>query len=308
MSTPAAYCVGSGDTFVPTALARGPWGQAVAGHVVGGVLARAVERAAGDPEFQPSRLTVDLVRPTVLETVEVVVDVQRGGRRIRLVEASLIQGGAVAAKATALFLRRGEHPAGRVWSSAVAPPMPAEPDPLPVPILVYSYGWAAKGAANILPTEWAQATPGQKYAWVRHVTPLVEGESDTPFVCRAGRRRDQCGGTLGPGGHALHQRRLHVVAGPIARWSLRRACGAHALWPRRCGDRNRRAFRPSRPDRHLCHERAGEFRVACALLSGPLQGVTGCRRRPPDKRAGVPTPWHSRGDLMVRIEEDDGNR
>ncbi len=65
------------------------------------------------------------------------------------------------------------------------PPVPTEPDSLPVPILVYSYGWVAKGAGGILPTEWAQATPGQKYAWVRHVTPLVEGESVTPFVCAA---------------------------------------------------------------------------------------------------------------------------
>lgn len=93
MSTLAAYCTSSGDTLMPTALARSPWGQTIAGHVVGGLLARAIERVGGDPEFQPSRLTVDLIRPAALKPVEVVANIVHGGQRIRLVDAILIQEG-----------------------------------------------------------------------------------------------------------------------------------------------------------------------------------------------------------------------
>jgi hypothetical protein len=63
------------------------------------------------------------------------------------------------------------------------PPVPAEPKPLPAPMFVHSYGWGAAGAGGVvLPTEWLQAPHGQKYGWVRHVTPLIDGEPLTPLV------------------------------------------------------------------------------------------------------------------------------
>jgi len=185
MVKPTAYCVRDGETLVPTALAQGPWGQTMSGHVVGGMLARAVERTVVDSEFQPSRLTVDMVRPAALEPTEVTTSIQRDGRRIRLVDATMLQGGHVVARASALFLRRGEeHPDDQVWSSTVAmPPVPAEPSPPKGPLLIHSYGWGAAGAGGVvLPTEWLQATPGQKYAWVQHITPILDDEPLTPIV------------------------------------------------------------------------------------------------------------------------------
>src|SRR5215213_11840149 len=151
MSTPTAYCLCDGNAVVPTALAQGPWAQTMSGHVVGGMLARAIERAAGDAEFQPSRLTVDMVRPTMLEPAEITIDIQRDGRRIRLVDATMTQGSNVVARASALFLRRGEQPPDPVWSSPVPmPPVPAEPARLPVPMFVHSYGWGAVGASGVV--------------------------------------------------------------------------------------------------------------------------------------------------------------
>ena len=105
MSTATAHCTSTGNTLVPTALARSPWGQTIAGHVVGGLLARAVEGAGGDSEFQPTRLTVDLIRPSALKPVEVVANIVHGGRRIRLVDATLIQEGSIAARASLDFSR-----------------------------------------------------------------------------------------------------------------------------------------------------------------------------------------------------------
>jgi Acyl-CoA thioesterase N-terminal domain/Acyl-CoA thioesterase C-terminal domain len=185
MAQPTAYCVRDArTTLVPTALAQGPWGRTMSGHVVGGMLARAVERAVGDSGFQPTRLTVDLVRPTALEPTEVTTSIHREGRRIRLVDATMVQGGNVVARASALFLRRGEQPPDRVWSSTIRmPPVPAEPSPSTGPMFIHSYGWGAAGAEGVVrPTEWLDGTPGQKYAWVRHITPILDGEPLTPLV------------------------------------------------------------------------------------------------------------------------------
>jgi hypothetical protein len=53
---PSAFFVADGNTFVPTSIARGPWGQTISGNFDGGLLGHAIELAAGDPDFQPARL------------------------------------------------------------------------------------------------------------------------------------------------------------------------------------------------------------------------------------------------------------
>ena len=102
----------------------------MAGHVVGGILGWAIERTAGDPGMQPARLTVDLFRATALQPVQVAATVTRDGRRIRVAEAVLTQGGTAVARASAVFLRRGEQPDQQVWSAPVTmPPLRTEQVP-----------------------------------------------------------------------------------------------------------------------------------------------------------------------------------
>src|ERR1700733_3001890 len=100
--------------FIPTEIARGGWGPSLSGHVVGGLLAWALERAAPDPELQPARLTVDLPRPTALKPIEIHTQVRHDRRRLRLIESTLTQDGVPVAQASALFLRRGLQPDGQV--------------------------------------------------------------------------------------------------------------------------------------------------------------------------------------------------
>src|SRR5262245_41456290 len=121
-SGPSAFFVADGDTFVPQSIARGPWGETISGNYVGGILGHVLERDAGDPEFQPTRLTVDLFRPAALAPVRVDTTVTRRGRRLRLVDAVMTQADTVVARASALFLRRGEQPSAEVWSSPVTMP------------------------------------------------------------------------------------------------------------------------------------------------------------------------------------------
>jgi hypothetical protein len=181
---PPAFFIPDGDAFVPTALARGPWGQTISGMVTGGILGHVIERDVGDPDFQPTRLTVDLLRPAAMAPLRVQTTVAREGRRLRLADAVVTQSDTVVARASALFLRRGDQPTDEVWTSPVKmPALPATPDPVPddLSMLVWTYG-----KDNHTPgpgfglSAWQHAGP--KYVWVRAIQPLVESHPLTPFT------------------------------------------------------------------------------------------------------------------------------
>ena len=166
--------------YLPTGIARGGWGPSISGHVVGGLLGWAVERAVDDPQLQPARLTVDLPAPTALEPIEVHTRVQHDRRRLRLVEAVLVQRGAPVARGSALFLRRGPQPDGDVWSPSVQmPPLPLEDDGTHPSLFMRTYGWGA-GIQNPDP-EWAN-TSGPKYTWLHETRPLIDDDPMTPFT------------------------------------------------------------------------------------------------------------------------------
>src|ERR1700712_4577519 len=102
-----AFFTADGANFVPTPIAKGPWGQTLGGHIVGGLLARTVETAVTGPDLQAARLTVDLLRPILMEPVQVQTTIEREGRRITLVDAAILQHERVVSRASGLFLRRG---------------------------------------------------------------------------------------------------------------------------------------------------------------------------------------------------------
>ncbi|MDA4108655.1 thioesterase family protein [Mycolicibacterium holsaticum] len=179
-----AFFTRDGNAFVPGPLAQGPWGQTISGNYVGGLLGHVLERDAGEPDFQPTRLTVDLFRPAALAPVSVRTTVVRAGRRLKLVDALMQQDDKVVARGTALFLRRGEQPADEIWTSPVTmPEPPPTPDPIPpgLSTLVWTYGrherepGPGEGLSN-----WQHSGP--KHIWVRDFRPLVTGEELTPFT------------------------------------------------------------------------------------------------------------------------------
>lgn len=173
------YFVRDESYFVPTQIARGGWGPSLSGHVVGGLLGWAVEHAVDDPHLQPARLTVDLPAPTRLEPIEVHTRVQHERRRLRLVEAVLIQHGEPVARGSALFLRRGDQPDGQIWSQPMhMPPVPVH-DGIQPSLFMRTYGWGS-GIQNPDP-DWAD-TFGPKFTWLHETRPLIDDEPLTPFV------------------------------------------------------------------------------------------------------------------------------
>jgi hypothetical protein len=174
------YFVRDENRYVPNTIARGGWGPSISGHVVGGLLAWAVECAVDDPQLQPARLTVDLPRPTALEPIEVCTRVQHDRRRLRLVEAILIQDDVPVAQASALFLRPGPQPDGDVWTAPVQmPPIPVKHDPAYPSIFMRTYGW---GVDIQNPDEDWPDRSGRKYTWLHETRPLIDAEPLTAFT------------------------------------------------------------------------------------------------------------------------------
>ncbi len=179
---PEAFFTVDGDSYLPGVMTQGPWGAGMGGQVVGGLLGWGIERSGIDPDFQPARLTVDLLRPVLLEPVQIQTTVQREGRRIKLVDGTLVQNGKTVARASALFLRRGEHPVGEVWSAPVEmPPLPTDSDDFPadLPFFIWGYGTNLERGSRGM-TEWEQSH-SQKFAWTRVFRPMVQGHPLTPF-------------------------------------------------------------------------------------------------------------------------------
>jgi hypothetical protein len=98
----------SGELFVPTASATGPWGaDRLHGGPVLGLLARAFE-AAADPALVCARMTVDMFRPVPHEPLGVRCEMVRQGGRLMVLQASLFAGQTELSRASALFLRESE--------------------------------------------------------------------------------------------------------------------------------------------------------------------------------------------------------
>ncbi|MFN8042882.1 MAG: thioesterase family protein [Mycobacterium sp.] len=182
---PTAFFDADGDALVPTPWAQGPWGATVSGHIMGGLLGWAVERAGGDADLVPARLTVDLLRPTAMAPLRVETSVRREGKRIKVVDAEVLQNGTVVSRASSVFLRRGDHPDGEVWGSpTVMPPIPDDSavSTDQMPFVLWAFGSDTEaGTLGGTGTEWQQAGL-RKFAWVRELRPLITGESMTPFV------------------------------------------------------------------------------------------------------------------------------
>jgi hypothetical protein len=182
--TDTSFFVTHGDGYVPTPLARGPWGPSLSGNYIGGLLSRAVEALVDDPGLQPARLTVDLLRPVALQPLRVSATMVRDGRRLRLVDAVMTQSDVMVARASALFLRRSASSVDPVWTTPVAmPAIPAEPEAVAdgLPMMLHSYGRdPAAGSPGVGVTEWCH--DGQKFAWVRETKLLVDDEPLSPFT------------------------------------------------------------------------------------------------------------------------------
>lgn len=179
-----------GELYLPAPEAGSPWSSGILhGGPVVGLMAHAVEQALGEASLYLMRLTVDLLRPAPRSPLTVVTRLVRGGKRIQIIEASLLADRTEVARATALFLERKPVSVpeySRFQASELQPPTGCVEASLSE-----AAGWQRHySPVGLHSTARAViingvAAEGQGVVWLKLPLPLVAGVKTSPIVMAA---------------------------------------------------------------------------------------------------------------------------
>jgi hypothetical protein len=182
-SEPALF-LPEGDSFIPTVHARGPWDPtAQHGGAPAALLARCIELVEAPVPMRVARLSLDLLRPVPLTPLRVETRVTRPGRRVQVVEASLLAGDLEVVRAAALRLRDA---ALELEELKPEPPL-AHPGPgaaSPMSGMRIPGGTTAAFPLTGCELRFAEGAidrRGAAVAWIRLRVPVVAGESPSPL-------------------------------------------------------------------------------------------------------------------------------
>ncbi len=171
----AAYFTATGAGFDPTPYAQSHWGDDhLNGPAIVGLAALALEDQCGAVEFQPARLTVDLLRAARNAHTTVDVEVVREGRRVHSAACRVLQGAQMVARATLVQFRPSAPPPGTLWESAETFPVPPPPDDAVFPhIGSDDAGWTRSPAAH---------QNASRKRFFNDSIAIVAGRRNSPFV------------------------------------------------------------------------------------------------------------------------------
>ncbi|MBV9802731.1 MAG: thioesterase family protein [Solirubrobacterales bacterium] len=178
MSDEPVFALSDGR-FVASKLARGPWGpNAQHGGAPAALLMRAFEELPSADGLALARVTYELLRPAPIGPVEVHAEVVRPGRRVELLEGSMVAGGAEVVRARALRVRRAQAPAAGDGGGGL--PVPGPDDGRALELVPPFRPMFAPDAVEIrfVVGTWGR---GPCTAWFRLRRPLVSGETPTPL-------------------------------------------------------------------------------------------------------------------------------
>lgn len=189
--------VREGSTVVPTALTTSPWSDdALHGGPVAAVLARALEDVATTEAMFPARFTLELLRPVTLGPMRIDTRVVRAGRKVQVLEASLITAdgpeaddpargsGTLVARASLQQIRRAavDLPDGLPGVNGEDPAVPA-PELLPIRdggVLGEGVRFHSQAVEHRCADRFF-VDPGPALDWIRVVVDLYPDEPLSPF-------------------------------------------------------------------------------------------------------------------------------
>jgi hypothetical protein len=177
MSTTPVF-EGSDGRFVATEYARGPWDpKALHGGAPAALLVRAFEQLPAADGLCLARVTYEFLRPALVGPLEVHADVVRPGRRVQLLEASVVADGVEVVRARALQVQAAEADSG---ARDTTPPPPGPEHGHPPDLRVPHHPMFAFDAIEVVfvAGTWGG---GQSTAWFRLRSPLVAGETPSPL-------------------------------------------------------------------------------------------------------------------------------
>lgn len=214
--TPYFYGL-DGDLYIPTGLAASPWERGKQNGVgMGGLLAHLIETIPMPVPMTVARLGIDILSAAPMDATEGRTRVLREGKRIQMVEAELVVGDRVVARATALRTRLAETPAF------------VEPNGYPAPEEVSDSDFMGERAfGGTLETKLVSGAlrePGPGTLWVRFGHEHVAGVPLSPLL------RTAILGDFGGGlGSVIDSTRwtyanldiaIHLTREPVGDWLL----------------------------------------------------------------------------------------
>jgi hypothetical protein len=178
------------DLFLPTPLARGPWTpDAQHGGAPSALLARAVERFEDGERTFVARLTIELLRPVPIAPLGVRTRFVRPGKKVQLVEATLLAGDSEVARCTALRMRRSAVPVPAGLPTLAPPPGPESGHASQPPWAQSDYEAFHNRGVEHRFVAGTFVEPGPATDWIRLRVPLVAGEKTSP-LCRVAAAAD----------------------------------------------------------------------------------------------------------------------
>jgi hypothetical protein len=164
--------------FVATDVGRGPWDpRALHGGAPAALLMREFERLPAADGLCLARVTYEFMRPVPVGPLDVHAEVVRPGRRVQLLEASIVAGGTEVVRARALQIQSAD--AGGA-STDDTPPPPGPEHGRPPRLRVPHRPMFAFDAIEIVFVvgDWGG---GPCTAWFRLRSPIVPGETPSPL-------------------------------------------------------------------------------------------------------------------------------
>jgi hypothetical protein len=208
-----------GDVAVPTELARGPWSpHAQHGGAPSALLAGRLEHFDPGPATFPARFTLELMRPVPLAPLRIERRTIRPGKKVQLVQGSLLAGDVEVVRATLLRLR--EHPVDFAEEPVAGNYVPMPPPGPGEPLLgrgAFTIGtgfWNTVDVSRVDDRAWGR--PGPADMWLRLTVPIVAGEETTPF------QRVAAAGDFGNGVAAAFDRERYSCINPDLTITLHR--------------------------------------------------------------------------------------
>jgi hypothetical protein len=188
---PDRFFEGDGSRYRATILARGPWDpNAAHGGPVAALIGREVDLFDPDPELATVRLTIELLRPVPIGELELVPQLLRPGKRVRLVGVSVRNDGVEVTRAVALRIRRTPSDAPRAVAVPDGLAQPEQSDQHPG--LVLDRVGILQGV-DMRTGKGSSADLGPAGVWFRVHKPLVNDELISPTT-RALVAADFCNG------------------------------------------------------------------------------------------------------------------
>jgi hypothetical protein len=167
------------NRFASTDHTRGPWTpDAQHAGPPAALIGRCIERTGGRTDMQVARITYEILRPVPVEPVTIETSVARPGKKVELIDASLMASGREIIRARAWRIRKTE-----LDIDVFDPPMATYPGPesgREVEAFT-SIGYLSAMETRFIKGSFLEVGPA--VAWFRMRHPLVEGEDPSP-LCR----------------------------------------------------------------------------------------------------------------------------